>query len=230
MKWSDQGICLHVRTFGEQKQIATFLTEQRGVYQGIFTKNKRVVLQPGNEYQVDWSARLADHLGTWKVELFVDHLSHLFLNSELLLGVASACAMCLTFMPERQIHRDIFGSLQVLLNALKSKDWLSHYVIFEHKILQDQGYIMNWSECAVTKSNNNLAYISPQTGNIVSHEGAQGYEQRLIPLQGSYPVSLKRKLYIYQELFERLHFKNEATPPLPKARANFLSHLSISEC
>lgn len=225
MKWQDRGVCVHVKNFGENQQILSFLTQEHGLWQGVYKMRKNQRIQPGNIYQLMWWARLPEHMGTWQIEISEDVLARVFLDSRKLLVVASACAMSRSFLPERMKNSGIYSCLEHIVKSLSADAWLEAYMHFEKALLRDQGYIMNWQQCAVTQATDNLIYVSPQTGNIVSEEGARGYEARLIGIADPRNHDAAEILRIYTLLFDRLHSKNEAAPPLPRARATFVEAL-----
>lgn len=225
MKWQDTGICLYTKKFGESHYIVSFLTHEHGIYQGMLRARKNLHLCPGNLYHLSWSARLPEHMGTWQIELGQDHLARVYFDAKRLLGIASSCAMCRVFLPERMRNTLIYQQLQAIMDNIADDRWVDTYVSFEAALLRDQGYILNWNECAKTKQKHNFGYVSPQSGNIVSVEGARGYEDRLIPWSQDQDNSPYQTLKIYQILFERLYLKNEAAPQLPTARATFIEAL-----
>lgn len=223
MKWEDTAICLQVKPLGETKSIVTMLTAEHGVYAGVSKISRKYPLHPGNEYHATWTARLPEHLGQWQLESREDHLSRVFHDQMRLLSVASACSLIKTFLPERNKSHHIFHKLQMFLQQCHNPQWLFHYVDLEGILLRDYGYVLNWSRCAVTQTTNGLAYVSPQTGNVVCKQAAQNYIDKLIPLPHSEDV--KGVLKVYGILFDRLYHKNESAPPLPKARQLFYEAL-----
>jgi DNA repair protein RecO (recombination protein O) len=55
-------------------------------------------------------------------------------------------------------------------------------VRFELLLLAELGFGLDLGACAVTGSNDRLAYVSPATGRAVSQAAAVGYEPRLLRL------------------------------------------------
>ena len=62
-----------VRPHGETAAIVEVLTEEHGRHAGVVhggtSRKKTPILQPGNQVQVEWRARLEEHLGHFHVEL-----------------------------------------------------------------------------------------------------------------------------------------------------------------
>ena len=102
MEWTDHGILLTVRPHGESAAIIDVFTEVHGRHSGIVrggtSRKLAPVLQPGAQVQVEWRARLEDHLGTYHVEpvrsraavAMGDRLTLAGLNA--VLGLVSFCS------------------------------------------------------------------------------------------------------------------------------------------
>jgi len=59
---------------------------------------------------------------------------------------------------------------------------LKAFIQFEMVLLQELGFGLDLKRCAVTGIEDNLVAVSPKTGRAVSHEHAQPYLDRLLPL------------------------------------------------
>ena len=72
MQWTDEGIVLGVKRYGESSVILELMTQERGRHLGLVRggagRRLRGVLQPGNSLRATWRARLDDHLGNYAVE------------------------------------------------------------------------------------------------------------------------------------------------------------------
>src|SRR5690625_1260006 len=77
MDWRDEGILLGLRRHGESSAIIEALTKNHGRHAGLVRggagKSRAAMLQPGALLALEWHARLADHLGTYKTELIRSH-------------------------------------------------------------------------------------------------------------------------------------------------------------
>ena len=73
MDFSDEGILISARPLGEANTIAELFTRAHGRHLGLVrggrSRRMRPLLQPGNVLSLTWRARLADHLGSFAVEL-----------------------------------------------------------------------------------------------------------------------------------------------------------------
>ncbi len=73
MNWSDEGIVLAARPHGEDATVVHLLTRAQGRHAGLVRggqgRRARGIYQPGNLVAARWSARLAEHLGSYTCEL-----------------------------------------------------------------------------------------------------------------------------------------------------------------
>ena len=120
MNWSDVGIVLSSRKYGETSVIVSLMTPGHGRHLGLVRggtgKRARGIYQAGNVVSVDWSARIEEQLGTYRCEL-LKPLAALYLDDPLrLAGLSSACAVAERALPEREDYMDVYESLYDFLN------------------------------------------------------------------------------------------------------------------
>jgi DNA repair protein RecO (recombination protein O) len=185
--WSDDGIVLAVRKHGESAAIVSLLTAAHGRHAGLVRggagRRQRGVLQPGNEVRAAWRARLADHLGTYSLESVRARAALLLDRPARLAGLAAACAVTEVTVPEREPHPALHAAFAALLDALAdSVAWPAVYVRFELGLLQELGFGLDLSRCAVSGATDDLAYVSPRTGRAVAAAAAEPWKERLLPL------------------------------------------------
>jgi DNA repair protein RecO (recombination protein O) len=60
--------------------------------------------------------------------------------------------------------------------------WPLAYLQWEVALLEEMGFGLDLSVCAVTGGTEDLVYVSPRTGRAVSRAGAGDYAPRLLPL------------------------------------------------
>lgn len=186
MEWADEGIVLAAHRLGENGMVASVLTREHGRHPGLVHggagKAKRGLLQPGNRLKLWWRSRLAEQLGTYRIELMDAHAAALFDDPGALAALASACALCEVALPEREAHPAAFAALEALLAALTSPSWPSVYVHWELALLRDLGYGLDLTQCAATGGNDGLAFVSPKTGRAVSLSAGEPYRDKLLAL------------------------------------------------
>jgi DNA repair protein RecO (recombination protein O) len=191
MNWSDEGYVLSVRRHGEAAAIVNLLTPSHGRHAGLVRggmgRRLRGVLQPGNQVSANWQGRLAEHLGNYTVEALRDHAAGLLPDGDRLAGLTAAVAITEAALPEREAHLAVHNGFAALLAALGGAPggeptWAAVYVRFELGLLAELGFGLDLSQCAVTGSAEDLAYVSPRSARAVSHGAAGPYRERLLPL------------------------------------------------
>ena len=169
MDWTDEGIVLSVRRHGETSAIVSLLTEEHGrhlcLVKGGAGRRARGMLQIGNEVHATLRARLAEHLGTYALELVVARAAALLDDGLRLAGLSAACGLLETALPEREPHADIHAATRALLDALGTNaHWHQVYVRWELGLLEALGYALDLSACAATGETEILPMSRPNRG------------------------------------------------------------------
>ena len=106
------------------------------------------------------------------------------------------------------------------------------YLVFELRLLEDMGYGLNLTSCALTGVTQDLAYISPRTGRAVARAAAGDWAPRLLPLPrvmtlgDGTPAEVAEGLAVTGHFLSRaLMARQDGTSPLPEARGRLLDHL-----
>lgn len=187
MEWQDQGTVLAARRHGETSAILQVFTEAHGLHAGVVrgasSRKLQPVLQPGAQVAVTWRARLEDHLGTFTVEP-VKSRAAAVMGGRLELAALNAITALLVFsLPEREAHPRLYGRTISLLDMLGQSDhWPLAYLLWELALLEEMGFGLDLSCCAVTGAREGLAYVSTRTGRAVTAEAAGPWKDRLLPL------------------------------------------------
>jgi DNA repair protein RecO (recombination protein O) len=189
MEWEAPAVILDARPYGEGDAGATVMTEEHGLHRGLArggaSRAKAATWQPGNMVQIRWTARLADHLGSFAGELIHAGAAHAMHDPTSLAMLTAVCAVAEGALPEREPLPRIFSGLLQLIPRLPLGDSaLTELVQWETVVLSDLGYGLDLSACAVTGRMEGLAYVSPRTGRAVTREGAGEWAGRLLPLPG----------------------------------------------
>jgi DNA repair protein RecO (recombination protein O) len=69
-----------------------------------------------------------------------------------------------------------------LMDRLGGEGWTSAYLRWELVLLEELGFGLDLSSCAVTGATEGLAFVSPKTGRAVTAAGAGDWADRLLPL------------------------------------------------
>jgi DNA repair protein RecO (recombination protein O) len=239
MFWTDEGVLLAARRHGESSAIVSVFTARHGRYAGLvrggFGRRARPVYQQGNLLQVTWRARLSEQLGTLTGELKMPLAARLMTEPGRLAGLAAACALLETTLPERDPHPELYAALCGFLEQLvQDPTWLERYILFELALLAELGFGLDLSRCAVTGTDADLMYVSPASGRAVSRDGAGAYADRLLALP---PFLLGRAPADAAQLaaglrltgaFLRRHLFDASDRAMPEARDRLLARVARS--
>lgn len=186
MEWRDQGTVLVARRHGESAAILEIFTEghgrHAGVVRGATSRKHAPSLQPGTQVSVTWRARLEEHLGSFAIEPVQSRASLMSGRKEL--AALNAISALLSFtLPEREPYPKLYQQTITLLDVLEEPEaWPLAYLHWELALLDEMGFGLDLSSCAVTGAQGNLRYVSPRTGRAVTEAGAGEWKDRLLPL------------------------------------------------
>ena len=187
MEWREEGFLLSQRRHGESAAIIEVFTEAHGRHAGIVrggaSRKIAPILQPGAQLDLTWKARLEDHLGSFTVEPVKSRAAVLMGDRQLLAGLNALTGLLAFALPEREPHPALYArSLAVLEMMEDGPFWTLAYLRWEMALLEDLGFGLDLTRCAVTGATEGLAYVSPKTGRAVSEAGAGEWADRLLPL------------------------------------------------
>jgi DNA repair protein RecO (recombination protein O) len=188
MRWESNGLILNFSKYNEKSYILEIFTEEhgkhKGIIRGLHSKNKRSIIEPGNEVFATWSGRLETHLGNYNVEPIKLWSSYVLQFKDKLSAISSICSLISLTMAERQPNPIIYFSSKKLIEIVASKreDWIREYVFWEMQLLSEIGYGLDLERCAVTSKSSDLVYVSPSSGRAVTNEGAGDFRNKLLPL------------------------------------------------
>jgi DNA repair protein RecO (recombination protein O) len=192
------------------------------------------ILQPGNQVAVSWRARLDEHIGSFTVEPI--HSRAALMSDRMgLPGLNAVCAMLRITLAEREAHPVVYRATLALLDLMQAGgDWPAHYLRWELLLLEEIGFALELSVCAISGKRDDLAYVSPKTGRAVNRDAAGDWAPKLLPLppslmgQGSASaVELTQGLAITGHFLHRSLVPTLNGRPLPAARARLLDLLQI---
>jgi DNA repair protein RecO (recombination protein O) len=174
---------------GEHGLIVRALTADHGLLSGYVrggrSRVNRPILMPANIIAGQWRARTDSQLASLTAEMLHSRAS---LLSEPLSAAAIDWATALTAatLPEGYPYPLLHSALDGLLSAIeaspRAQSWAASLVRYELLILQELGFGLDLSACAVTGALDDLNWVSPKSARAVSDAGAVGYEQRLFAL------------------------------------------------
>ena len=187
MEWRDEGVLLSVRKHGEGSAIIEVFTEQHGRHAGLVrgggSRKFAPILQPGAQLSVEWKARLEDHLGSYTIDPIKSRAVSIMSDRSTLAAMGSIASLLCLGLPEREAHHLLYARTLDLVDALgETTDWPARYALWEHALLAEMGFGLDFSECAATGSTQDLIYVSPRSGRAVSREGGKDYIDLMLPL------------------------------------------------
>src|SRR5690606_16859611 len=161
--WQDTGIVLSARPHGESSAVLELFTPAHGRHAGVVRggQGRRLAphLQPGGELAVRWRARLAEHLGSFTIEPLRSRAA-LMADRERLAALNAITALLLLALPERAPHPGLHRHTTALLERLDAAGpgpggcgpggWPEAYLHWELALLQELGYGLDLSACAVS--------------------------------------------------------------------------------
>ncbi|HWJ17696.1 MAG TPA: DNA repair protein RecO [Geobacterales bacterium] len=233
MRWADDGIFLLGRPHGESSVIADIFTRKngrtRGLVKGGRSRRIRPILQTGNGLKVEWRARLDDQLGVYTAELTEATASRV-LDDKLSLAGVTALAGLLQILPERDPHPGLFDAARACLDSAGETCFPVSLIWFELRFLNELGFGLNLTTCVATGRTDELAYVSPKSGQAVSRQAGEPYRDRLLALpaflsraQGAdQPCHADlRSAFAMTGHFLGAHVFAGTGKPIPKAREEF---------
>jgi DNA repair protein RecO (recombination protein O) len=187
MDWRDEGILLAARRHGESAAIVEVFTAAHGRHAGVVrgggSRRMAPVLQPGTRLAVEWSARLEEHIGTFRIDPMPSRTGALMADGAALAALSAMAALVAATLPERDAHPDLYARSLALVDALATApDWPARYAAWELALLAELGFGLDLAACAVTGDTEDLAWVSPRTGRAVSRTAGAPWADRLLVL------------------------------------------------
>lgn len=186
MEWREAAILLGVRRLGETSVIAEVMTRDRGRHLGVVrggrSRRQQPVLQPGNEVDATWRARLDEHMGSLTLEPIAMRAARLMEAPVGLHGIQLLAAH-LRLLPERDPHPRLYDGLKIIVAELVDPLAAGELVLrFELALLEELGFGLDLATCAATGGRQDLVYVSPKSGRAVSAAAGRPYHDRLLAL------------------------------------------------
>lgn len=237
MEWSGEASVMTRHPHGENAVILTVLARDAGLVTGLVpggaSARRAAMLQPGGRVSLRWRARLEDQLGTFSVEP-ARARPGLIAGADALAGVNAVTALLVFALPERDPHPRLSDATESLLDLMDAgDDWAEAYLHWEMRLLEDLGFGLDLTSCAVTGARDGLAYVSPRSGRAVSAAAAGNWAPKLLPLpamlggrgNGGLDEALALTGFFLQSRLAEAH----AGKPLPAARNRLVTRLAARE-
>ena len=144
MNWQDEGFLLSKIKFRENANIVNVFTNIRGKVSGIIyggaSRKIRNFLQISNKIFVIHSSKSENRIGYFKTEL-VEAISPKYFNDKKkTTALLSLSAILNLLLPESQPYKNLYTSLNNLLNNFENSDWIVSYIYWELTLLKELGF------------------------------------------------------------------------------------------
>jgi DNA repair protein RecO (recombination protein O) len=178
-----------VRAHGEHGAVARLLTPddglQPGYVRGGHSRRMRPVLLPGNLVAADYRARSEEQLAGLTVEL-VHSRAGLFAEALPAAAIEWVTALTAVTLPEGLPYPRLYEALDGVLSAIEAapsaRGWAGALVRYELLLLSELGFGLDLASCAASGAIEDLAWVSPRSGQAVSRAAGEPYADRLLPL------------------------------------------------
>ena len=149
MEWRDEGLIIGGRRHGETSVILEVMTRGHGRHLGLVRggRSKRMapLLQPGNEVEVTWRARLDEHLGYYAVETTQQRAAALMARPATLHGLNLVAAL-LRLLAEREACPALYEAARDILATLERPEAAAPAIVrLEAAILAESGFGLDLS-------------------------------------------------------------------------------------
>ncbi len=191
MKFSDEGIIISLKKYGENSAIVKVFSQHHGIYRGfvksIKSAKSRSIFQVGNLISFEYRSRIEENLGQFfSTDLVKCYCSEIIFDKMKLDCTNSLFSIIDNSILEHEEHQILFNDLKLFFEKLSQdndrRNFFANYIRFELNLLNAIGYGIDLSSCAVTNTTNNLAFVSPKSGKAVSFEAGKPYENKLLKL------------------------------------------------
>ena len=144
MHWNDYGYLLSKNNFDENSIIIDVFTEEHGKYTGIvyggLSRKHKGKFQVGNKFLLHWKSKGENKSGYFNTEL-ITPISPFFMDDKKRsVCILSAASILKILLPERQINRKIYISLEEMLKNLNSDNWIKIYIEWELTLIKELGF------------------------------------------------------------------------------------------
>jgi len=164
MNWEDEGFLLSKRKFRENANIVNVFTSLFGKVSGIvYGGNSRKIrnyLQISNKIFIFYSTKNINKIGYFKTEL-IEAISPKYFDDKIrTTALLSLSSLLNVLLPDSQPYKNVYNSLNDLINNLNSKSWIIPYIYWELNLLKELGFDPNLKNfMKEIKYSNNLIII-----------------------------------------------------------------------
>lgn len=241
MQFSDDGYIVGLRRHGENSLIVTLLSRKYGKIAGYIKggdgRKFQGICQLGNLVSFNAYARLEENMPQFRgVELLKPLAVNFMSDVKKLAVLTSFCELMNLCLSEKENLEYMRAYIDSFMNNIDTDAWLEAYACMEYHLLSFLGIGLDLSECAVTGSKENLAFISPKTGHAVCMEVGLPYAEKLfkfphwiVDKNQPYNVAEVAETLRLSEYFLNKNFFQVHGLKFPDNRANLLHILNLTK-
>ena len=230
MHIESEAIIIKAFKFQESSLIVDCFTENHGIVRGLIKSKRKIAeIMPISLVYIIHKARLPEQLGYLQIETIRNYLSLLGFSRVKLKIVNCILAILVKILHEGDKHPLLYNELkkflEVLQNSNSDLDSLKSYALLELRVLAETGYGLDLTKCVVSKTKENLIYISPKSGCAVSAKEGEQYSDKLLKMPEFYldhtiagnKNSVRLALEVSQLFLQRCIFE-ASNSPMPYER------------
>lgn len=238
MEWTDEGLVLARRPHGESSAVVSLFTAGHGRHLGLVRGGSggraAGLYDIGNVVRARWRARLEEQLGNFTGELVDAMAARVLDDATQLEALAATMSLLEAILPERQPFGPLYTATRALLDTLDSPNVGADVVRWELGVLTAMGYGLDLGTCALTGTDEGLAFVSPRSGRAVNAAAGAAYAGRLLTLPGflvdptasaAKPDDVASGLVLTGHFIER-HLLAPVRRVMPPARLRFVDRWS----
>ena len=157
MYWTDEGFLISKTNFSENSIIIEAFTMKHGKYSGIVyggsSRKQKKNFQIGNKILINWKSKNENKPGYFNIELIKPIAPLFFDDKKKSICILSSASILKTLLPEGQINEKIYKSFEIMLNDLKTENWIILYIFWELSLIKELGYEINFLESDIKIDN-----------------------------------------------------------------------------
>ena len=147
MIWQDEGYILAKNKFRENAVILEVFTKNFGKVSGIVyggsSRKVKNYLQIANKIFIIYNSKNQNKIGYFKTELIKAISPKYFNNPKKIICLSSLSSILKILLPENEVQKKIYNSLDLLIKNFNDKNWLLHYLNWEIELIRDLGFGLN---------------------------------------------------------------------------------------
>ena len=181
MYWTDEGYLLSKNNFDENSIIIEAFTLNHGKYTGIVyggsSRKQKRNFQIGNKILLNWRSKNENKSGYFNTELIKPISPFFFDDKKRTICILSAASILKILLPERQINKKIYNSLEKMLSELKSENWIKLYIYWELSLIKDLGFEVDFLNAHNLIEINNKSFTIPKM--LFDNDLKKGYSREI---------------------------------------------------